>query len=142
MMYQESKFRLNRNLGNLKASLLALDYEGSRMSFVILLPDARDGLSDLEEKLASVDLGELDKDAYPTKVKLYLPKFKLEESVNLNDILKSIAVYLDISVMSYDFYPCIYVTLCVLKLLKDGCFIVFVDNGGVCVIKSSNHIPN
>ncbi|KAL7642930.1 UNVERIFIED_CONTAM: hypothetical protein RMT77_006219 [Armadillidium vulgare] len=92
MMYRESSYRLNRNLGSLKASLLALDYEGSRMSFVILLPDARDGLSDLEEKLASVDLGELDKDAYPTKVKLYLPKFKLEESVNLNDILKSLGM--------------------------------------------------
>ncbi|KAB7505191.1 Leukocyte elastase inhibitor [Armadillidium nasatum] len=92
MMYQESSFRLNRNLGSLKASLLALDYEGSRMSFVILLPDARDGLSDLEEKLASVDLGELDKDAYSTKVKLYLPKFKMEESVNLNDVLMSLGM--------------------------------------------------
>ncbi|KAB7499965.1 Serpin B10 [Armadillidium nasatum] len=66
--------------------------DGSRMSFVILLPDARDGLSDLEEKLASVDLGELDKDAYSTKVKLYLPKFKMEESVNLNDVLMSLGM--------------------------------------------------
>ncbi|RXG72518.1 Antitrypsin [Armadillidium vulgare] len=111
MMFQECNNRLNRHLGSLKASLLALDYEGSRMSFVILLPDARDGLSDLEEKLASVDLGELDKDAYPTKVKLYLPKFKLEESVNLNAILMSVSSTDNIFYYFYEKYNNIFIYL-------------------------------
>ncbi|RXG62037.1 Antichymotrypsin-2 [Armadillidium vulgare] len=92
MMWTTKICRWKKHLKDLEAGLLALDYKGSRMCFVILLPDANDGLSNLEKKLESVDLGELDRDAVSTKVKLYLPKFKLEESVNLNSVLQNVNI--------------------------------------------------
>ncbi|KAB7505193.1 hypothetical protein Anas_02511 [Armadillidium nasatum] len=92
MMRKTSKCRWKMHLKDMEAGLLALDYKGSRMCFVILLPDANDGLSNLEEKLESVDIGELDRDAVSTYVNLFLPKFKLEEELELNSVLQNLGL--------------------------------------------------
>ncbi|RXG57227.1 Serpin B10 [Armadillidium vulgare] len=91
MMYKKSKYRYQPDLKDLKAKLLALDYKGSRMCFVILLPNEINGLGNLEEKLKSVDLGELDRDAVSTKLGM-IDMFN-EELCNLSGISSAPEAY-------------------------------------------------
>ncbi|XP_071547380.1 leukocyte elastase inhibitor-like isoform X2 [Panulirus ornatus] len=82
MMHIKDHFRIfhHRNLG---AMLLAMDYKGSRLSMVFVLPDKRSGLAEVEAKLAEFDLNEIDKRLRRAEVEVTLPKFKLEESLDL-----------------------------------------------------------
>ncbi|XP_068202286.1 leukocyte elastase inhibitor-like [Palaemon carinicauda] len=86
MMHIKKKFGYSVN-DDLGASLLKMNYQGSRLSMVIVLPKERDGLAALEEKLATANLNELDKKMYNVEVEVTLPKFKLEESLDLGDHL-------------------------------------------------------
>jgi len=91
MMYLKDNFRLfhNRELG---AKLLSMDYEGERLSMVIVLPDEVDGLATVEAKLANMDLNTLDKRMGSIKVEVTLPKFKLEESLELVPHLQGMGI--------------------------------------------------
>lgn len=58
---------------------------------IVILPDEIDGLAELEAKLDSVDLfDELNYLQQPT-VTVALPRFKLEKTMDLNSILKSVS---------------------------------------------------
>lgn len=52
----------------------------------IILPNAKDGLESMQEKLqaGAFDLSNIE--FYSTKVQLSMPKFKLEETINIKDI--------------------------------------------------------
>merc|ERR1712179_885069 len=91
MMYLKDNFRLfhNRELG---AKLLSMDYEGERLSMGIVLPDEGDGLATVEAKLANMDLNTLDKRMGSIKVEVTLPKFKLEESLELVPHLQGMGI--------------------------------------------------
>ncbi|XP_064108706.1 leukocyte elastase inhibitor A-like isoform X1 [Macrobrachium nipponense] len=91
MMHIKKKFGYSVN-DELGASLLRMNYQGSRLSMVIVLPNERDGLAALEEKLATADLNELDKRMYNVEVEVTLPKFKLEESLDLGDHLSGMGM--------------------------------------------------
>lgn len=56
---------------------------------VIVLPNEKDGLNSIEEKLSLVDFEAL-KNKMPVKVCVTLPKFKLEETLKLVPILQSV----------------------------------------------------
>lgn len=65
--------------------------QGGNFRMIIILPDEIDGLAELEAKLDSVDLfDELNYLQQPT-VTVALPRFKLEKTMDLNDILKSVS---------------------------------------------------
>ncbi|XP_050687471.1 leukocyte elastase inhibitor-like isoform X1 [Eriocheir sinensis] len=91
MMHMKEKFRLFhfRDLG---ATALAMDYKGSRLSMVFVLPDERDGLAGVEAKLATTDLSELDKKLRKAKVEVTIPRFKLEETLDLSDKLQEMGM--------------------------------------------------
>jgi len=91
MMYIKDNFNLfhNRDLG---ARLLSMDYEGGRLSMVIVLPDEVDGLATVEDKLATMDLNTIDKRMGSIKVEVTLPKFKLEESLQLKSYLQEMGI--------------------------------------------------
>lgn len=58
---------------------------------IVILPDEIDGLAELEAKLDSVDLfDELNYLQQPT-VTVAFPRFKLEKTMDLNSILKSVS---------------------------------------------------
>lgn len=59
---------------------------------VIVLPDKKDGLAELEEKLSSTDLQDLCEKGHDTKVEVQLPRFKMEYSTDLVDTLKTVRV--------------------------------------------------
>ena len=82
-------------LGYMKKSgftAVTLPYVGGDLQFLILLPDGRDGLADLEQKITAATLAECAK-APQREVHLFLPKFKLTpETMELGDALKSLGM--------------------------------------------------
>ncbi|XP_054262169.1 serpin B6-like isoform X3 [Macrosteles quadrilineatus] len=89
MMHAKKKFYFSHD-DELKAKILQLDYAGDNFRMIVILPDDIEGLSALEEKLETVNLS--DKIRYMNKptVTVALPKFKMEETMDLNEILKSL----------------------------------------------------
>lgn len=75
----------------LKAGVLRLPYENTDLSMVIVLPQERDGLSAVLEKLKGIPLKSLTKGLTSSReLILYLPKFKAEFDIELNDVLKKV----------------------------------------------------
>ncbi|XP_054577536.1 leukocyte elastase inhibitor-like [Eptesicus fuscus] len=97
MMYQKSKFPLGY-IEDLKCRVLELPYQGRELSMVILLPDDIEdeatGLKKIEDQLTLEKLHEWTKpkNLSSTEVKVHLPRFKLEESYNLNSHLASLGI--------------------------------------------------
>ncbi|KAG8330018.1 serine-type endopeptidase inhibitor activity protein [Homalodisca vitripennis] len=77
---------------DLEAKILELEYEGGHFRMLVILPDEIDGLAKLEEKLEKVNLSDKIKYMQQPTVTVALPKFKMEETMDLNDILKSMGV--------------------------------------------------
>ncbi|XP_054577533.1 leukocyte elastase inhibitor-like [Eptesicus fuscus] len=97
MMYQKSTYPLGY-IEDLKCRVLELPYQGRELSMVILLPDDIEdeatGLKKIEEQLTLEKLHEWTKpeNLSSTEVKVHLPRFKLEESYNLNSHLASLGI--------------------------------------------------
>lgn len=93
MMHKEARFRTCR-CDELKVQALEIPYKGSKMSMVILLPDEIAGLSTLEERLTASKLSNLlSSMGKPTVVELQLPKFKIEQTVDLKKNLEAIGIH-------------------------------------------------
>ncbi|XP_049738411.1 leukocyte elastase inhibitor [Elephas maximus indicus] len=97
MMYQKKKFPYGY-IQELKCRVLELPYKDEDLSMVILLPDDIEddstGLKKIEEQLTLEKLSEWTKpENLPViEVSVSLPKFKLEESYNLNSYLARLGV--------------------------------------------------
>ncbi|XP_014399971.1 PREDICTED: leukocyte elastase inhibitor-like [Myotis brandtii] len=97
MMYQKSTFPFGYIEG-LKCRVLELPYQGWDLSMVILLPDDIEdeatGLRKIEEQLTLEKLHEWTKPENMRfiKVNVHLPRFKLEESYDLNSHLTSLGI--------------------------------------------------
>ncbi|XP_036207784.1 leukocyte elastase inhibitor-like [Myotis myotis] len=95
MMYQKSKFPFGY-IEDLKCRVLELPYQGRDLSMVILLPDDIEdeatGLKKIEEQLNLEKLHVWTKpeNLRSIEVEVHLPRFKLEESYDLNSHLKSL----------------------------------------------------
>ena len=93
-MSQEGKFKTAR-IEEPRATLIEMPYYGGDLAMVIILPEAFDGLAEIEaaltpEKLNSW-LGELDK-ATPDKTWVNLPRFTTRQSVDLIPVLRSLGI--------------------------------------------------
>ncbi|XP_041566197.1 serine protease inhibitor 42Dd-like [Drosophila elegans] len=86
MMSQTDSFRA-ANLKSLDAKVIELPYRNSSLSMLIFLPNKVDGLQELESKIAgfSGPLKEL-------RVRLKLPKFKIEFSADLIKFLEKMGI--------------------------------------------------
>uniref|UniRef100_A0A8C3T8V0 Serpin family B member 1 n=2 Tax=Chelydra serpentina TaxID=8475 RepID=A0A8C3T8V0_CHESE len=97
MMYQKEKFPY-RNIPELKCRALELPYDGKELSMIILLPDDIDddttGLQQLEKQLTLEKLQEWTQpeNMYPIDVHVKLPKFKLEDSYDLESDLSGLGL--------------------------------------------------
>jgi serpin B len=58
----------------------------------IILPHDIDGISELENRLAGVDLSKILTRLPVREVEVSVPKFKLEETTDLNSILKEVCI--------------------------------------------------
>jgi serpin B len=76
-----------RYMENGDIQAVELPYRGDELSMVVLLPRKVDGCGELESRLTpallSLSLGQMK----PQKVEIFLPRFKLESSFDLNDTL-------------------------------------------------------
>lgn len=83
----------NFNYGSiveLDATALELKYANSDLSFLILLPNSRNGLPELEQKLSHFDLSKINEQLEELEVDVTIPKFKVEHKVELVDTLKEV----------------------------------------------------
>uniref|UniRef100_A0A914H0V6 Serpin domain-containing protein n=1 Tax=Globodera rostochiensis TaxID=31243 RepID=A0A914H0V6_GLORO len=75
-----------------KFKMLGMAYVGEKANLFILLPNANDGLKALLNELKGAKLMELAQKSATTKVKVILPKFKIESSHQLKDVLPSLGI--------------------------------------------------
>ena len=73
--------------------ILELPYEGDKVSMLILLPNEVGKLESLEKSLSDENLDTLTEDMQITKVKVHLPKFKLETKYDLVSALQDMGIY-------------------------------------------------
>jgi serpin B len=69
--------------------LVALPYEGGRLSMIVLVP--RD-LAALERRLADEGIGKLFAGAAPCRVGVHLPRFRVESKLRLDDPLRDLGM--------------------------------------------------
>ncbi|KAJ3654866.1 hypothetical protein Zmor_014022 [Zophobas morio] len=86
MMHMRKKFNFNA-VKELEAQILELPYTNGNISMVIILPFERNGIAELEKKLATVDLAKITNELYNQQVTVALPKFKIEQTIDLKDSL-------------------------------------------------------
>ncbi|XP_075238110.1 serpin B11-like isoform X2 [Lycorma delicatula] len=99
MMYISDVKLRYKNDDELNAQLLEVPYEGG-FKFLIILPNKKKGLIRVEKKLKSKSRAKQNSSALieafryiqEDEVDLFLPKFKLEQSHELEDILKTVTV--------------------------------------------------
>ncbi|XP_066905285.1 serpin B3 [Halyomorpha halys] len=91
MILREKRFCTMKSRA-LDAQIIEVPFAENKLNMIIILPKKLDGLEDIESKLGSVDLyGELSQ-LWLSKVNLYLPKFKLEQTTEMNEILSKIGM--------------------------------------------------
>lgn len=72
--------------------LLELSYEGGDTSFVVVLPKQNDGIDSLIEKLKDpAAFPNARGNMYTVDVHVSLPKFKIETTTNLKEILPKVS---------------------------------------------------
>jgi len=88
LMYMKAKFYYGVN-SELNCQAIELPYAGENLSMFILLPDQATSLSQLEEKLTSADLVNVKEkfSMWSLEVKLWLPRFSLDEKLSLAEVL-------------------------------------------------------
>ncbi|NWS77106.1 SPB10 protein, partial [Crotophaga sulcirostris] len=117
MMYQKGRFQLGY-IEEVGAQILELPYAQKSLSMIILLPgDMADGtahgLEQIENTMTyeNLMLWTSSEHMFETTVEVYLPRFKLEGTFNLNDVLQEMGmtdVFIeskaDLSAMSFAKY--------------------------------------
>jgi len=98
MMNKEEKYRIARIRGRKTGgySMLELPYKGDRIVMLILLPDTGFYGTTLEEMEQKLDFHNIEK-SFPKnrdidKIKLELPKFKIESEIPLKDVLMNLGI--------------------------------------------------
>merc|ERR1712109_18232 len=94
MMYQEQKFGLLENIAELdRANALQMPYKGENMDMVLVLPHKKSDIVSLEKQMAKANLSQVLGSFGPeTNVELYLPKFKVESTLELNKPIQNIGI--------------------------------------------------
>ncbi|EDW02481.1 serine protease inhibitor 42Dd [Drosophila grimshawi] len=91
MMYQEDKFKYVE-LPDLDARAVALPFEDSDISMLIMLPNKICGLPELECKLNQLDFWSIDKNMQMQDVEIAMPKFTIEFDLDLKDTLQQLGI--------------------------------------------------
>ncbi|NXF06643.1 OVALX protein, partial [Smithornis capensis] len=93
MMCQNSTFKVARVPAE-KIKILELPHTGEEMSLFVLLPDEVSGLEQLEKKISYERLMEWTRPSVMEKkrVKVYLPRMKLEKKYNLTSVLTALGM--------------------------------------------------
>ncbi|XP_063903044.1 leukocyte elastase inhibitor-like isoform X3 [Zophobas morio] len=91
MMHMKRKFHFN-SIKEMGAKILELPYTNKNLSMVIILPFERNGIAELEKKLTTVNLAEITNELWNAQVTVALPKFKIEQTIDLKDSLTELGL--------------------------------------------------
>ncbi|XP_051825893.1 serpin B6-like isoform X2 [Antechinus flavipes] len=93
MMFLKSQFRTTY-IREVSTQVLVLPYVGGQMDMVILLPDKNTDLKMLEERLTPEKLTDWLKPERMkmTEMEVFLPRFKLEENLDMENILQKLGM--------------------------------------------------
>lgn len=91
MMNKTDRYLHGRNQ-ELSCQMLKLLYKGKKMAMVILLPDEIDGLYKLENQVNEEHIRKCDEMMSSRKIKVSLPKFKLDCQFSLKEILSQLGI--------------------------------------------------
>ncbi|XP_068084390.1 ipis-1 [Anabrus simplex] len=75
-----------------RVSMEDLSYENSSMSMLILIPDAVDGLTALEDKIVFFNLSQISSYLSSAQISLSVPKFTVRSTLKLVDSLKQLGI--------------------------------------------------
>jgi serpin B len=84
MMRQTARFNYAERQG---LQILELPYSGDDLSMLILLPQQKGGLFELEDRLTAANLTNWTKNLQPTSVQVLLPRFKITFPCELSETL-------------------------------------------------------
>lgn len=90
--------QLRANVGygensNLDAKLLELPYRNKKISMVIVLPNKKSGIVELQQKLAAFNIDEVISNIAVSPVLIKIPKFKIESTFDLKQLLSEVTEY-------------------------------------------------
>ncbi|KAJ3657120.1 hypothetical protein Zmor_016148 [Zophobas morio] len=109
----------------LKSEILALPYEGGQVYMVILLPREKNGIGDLEAALSEIDHSRILSGLHAKTLDVYLPKFKFETTMDMDDYIKEVGLEVIYDQDEADFKGMIelkeYENLFVTKILQKAC---------------------
>lgn len=74
----------------LDAKILKIPYMHSDIFFVIILPNSFHGFKNIESKITTTGFSTLEKDAILENIEVFLPKFKVETSMDLKQPLQDV----------------------------------------------------
>ncbi|XP_043264905.1 uncharacterized protein LOC122404748 [Colletes gigas] len=90
-MYRTGDYRYGYVPG-MNATFIEIPYKGDELSMIIFLPEDVNGLNEVQQQLQDINIANLFDDAYEGRVELYLPKFKIESKLILNDVLQKMGL--------------------------------------------------
>ncbi|XP_063903064.1 leukocyte elastase inhibitor-like isoform X9 [Zophobas morio] len=91
MMHTKKKFNYKSDEA-LDAQILEMSYTNEDLSMFIILPNKRNGIAELEKKLATANLTEITQHMWNTEVNVALPRFKVETTMDLKDSLTKLGL--------------------------------------------------
>ena len=89
LMRQKEEFKYTEDAA---AQFMELPYQGGDLSMALILPRPEVGLKKLEEQLTPAKLQKWLSQSDAREVEVFLPRFKLEQSIQLNEVLKGLGV--------------------------------------------------
>ncbi|XP_030377040.1 serine protease inhibitor 42Dd [Scaptodrosophila lebanonensis] len=104
MLFDDDMFVKYAELRELNARAIELPYEHAdlELAMLLILPNQRDGLPQLEQQLRSTDLGALQERMQVESVQVLLPKFTIDFECSLRHALKELG-YVEIFGQSANF---------------------------------------
>ncbi|GIW90052.1 MAG: serine/threonine protein kinase [Pirellulaceae bacterium] len=101
LMHHSATFGYSQQDG---VQILEMPYGKSKsVSMVVLLPEKRDGLEELEARLDAATLGKWLDQLRPRRVEVFFPKFRLETRVMLAEPLKALGIRQAFDAQTADF---------------------------------------
>lgn len=90
-MYMKKRFRFG-DLPNLNARFIEIPYQGNQLSMIIILPNEVTGLKSVLENLHQLNLSESLQRSRPREIELFLPKFRIETTLDLEEALMKLGM--------------------------------------------------
>ncbi|KAH8273927.1 hypothetical protein KR044_003916, partial [Drosophila immigrans] len=91
MMFRKGLYKLDI-INRFDAMVLEIPYDNSQLSMVILLPKEVDGIDQIIKHLDQIDIDEISPKTNEMYVEVYLPKFKFDVELSLNEALNSLGL--------------------------------------------------